>query len=85
MDLLIIYFLKMLGLKHKITTHLYLVQFQILNRQKFNLSNYLKAYNAAFGTNPANPLPAGCMPWMFCPAYGPPLDYFTGNPRALLH
>jgi len=63
--------------------HLHLVQFQILNRQKFNLSNYLKAYNAAFGTNQANPLPPGCMPGMFCPAYGPPLDYFTGNPRAL--
>lgn len=63
--------------------HLHLVQFQILNRQNFNLNNYLAAYNAAFGTNPANPLPARCMPGMFCPAYGPPLDYFKGNPRAL--
>ncbi len=63
--------------------HLHLTQFQILNRQNFNLSKYLTAYNAAFGTNPANPLPARCMPGMFCPAYGPPLDYNTGNPRAL--
>ena len=28
--------------------HLHLVQFQIVSRQKFNVSNYNKAYNAAF-------------------------------------
>lgn len=63
--------------------HLHLVMFQVLNRQNFNLNKYLSVYNASFGTNPANSLPARCMPGMFCPAYGPPLDYFTGNPRAL--
>ena len=51
--------------------HTHLTQFQLLNRQSFNTSNYNKAYAAAF--------PGG----LFIPAYGPPLDYGTGNPRAL--
>lgn len=51
--------------------HLHLVQFQLMNRQKFNKSKYTGVYNAAF--------PGG----MFIPAYGPPLDYNTGNIRAL--
>ena len=28
--------------------HLHLVQFQILNRQNFNVNKYMKAYNAGF-------------------------------------
>jgi spore coat protein A len=53
--------------------HLHLVQFQIINRQMFNVTKYTKAYNAAFPTG------------AFQPAYGPPLDYGTtaklgGNP-----
>jgi len=56
--------------------HLHLVQFQIINRQNFNVSNYNKAYAAAFGTGPA-PLPAGCVAGTFCPAYGPPMNYNT--------
>jgi hypothetical protein len=43
--------------------HLHLVQFQLLNRQKFNVSRYMKAYNAAF--------PGG----VFIGAFGPPMDY----------
>ncbi len=54
---------------HPIHTHL--VQFQLLNRQNFNANKYTAVYNGAF--------PAG----MFMPAYGPPLDYNSGNPRAL--
>ncbi len=51
--------------------HLHLVQYQIINRQGFNLSNYNLAYVAAF-------------PGMaFIGGYGPPLDYATGNPRAV--
>jgi spore coat protein A len=50
--------------------HLHLVQFQIVNRQGFNASNYNKAYALAFGG-------------VFKPGFGPPLDYNTGNPRAL--
>ncbi len=54
---------------HPIHTHL--TQFQVVSRQPFNTNAYLAAYGAAF--------PGG----MFIPAYGPPLDYATGNPRAL--
>lgn len=53
--------------------HLHLVQFQLLNRQKFNVNNYMTAYNAAF--------PGG----VFIPTYGPPKPYgntpkLGGNP-----
>ena len=48
--------------------HLHLVQFQLLNRQNFNVNNYNGAYNAAF--------PGG----MYMPAYGPPMAY--GMPNA---
>jgi spore coat protein A len=51
--------------------HLHLIQFQILNRQKFNMNKYTKAYDAAF--------PNGG----YMPGYGPPLNYQTGNTRAL--
>jgi FtsP/CotA-like multicopper oxidase with cupredoxin domain len=54
---------------HPIHTHL--TQFQLMNRQLFNSSNYNEAYEAAF--------PGG----EYIPAYGPPLDYNTGNPQAL--
>jgi spore coat protein A len=54
---------------HPIHTHL--TQFQLINRQKFNTNKYNGVYAAAF--------PSG----VFAPAYGPPLDYNTGNPRAL--
>ncbi len=54
---------------HPIHTHL--TQFQLMNRQMFNLSNYNKAYAAAF--------PGG----VYIPSYGPPMDYYTGNTRAL--
>ena len=54
---------------HPIHTHL--VQFQILNRQAFDVNGYNAAYAAAF--------PA----LAFMPGYGPPLDYATGNPRAV--
>lgn len=35
--------------------HLHLVQFQLVSRQKFNLSKYLKVYNAIPGEGPPNP------------------------------
>jgi spore coat protein A len=46
---------------HPIHTHL--TQFQLMNRQNFNMNKYMPVYNAAF--------PGG----MFMPAYGPPLAY----------
>ncbi len=57
--------------------HLHLVQFQLMNRQKYNTNKYLAAYGAAF--------PAGA----YMPAFGPPLNYapsaasgnkYGGNP-----
>ena len=58
--------------------HLHLTQFQIINRQNFNTNKYNGAYAAAFGTGPA-PLPAGCAAGIYCPGYGPPINY---NPSA---
>jgi spore coat protein A len=51
--------------------HLHLTQFQLINRQNFNTKKYTGAYAAAF--------PGGA----YMAAYGPPLDYNTGNTRAL--
>jgi spore coat protein A len=51
--------------------HTHLTQFQLINRQNFNTNKYNKAYAAAF--------PGG----VYYPAFGPPLNYGTGNPRAL--
>jgi spore coat protein A, manganese oxidase len=64
--------------------HLHLVQFQLINRQNYNVTNYNAAYAAAFpagGWDITTGMP--CMAGVFCPGYGPPLDYTTGNARAL--
>lgn len=63
--------------------HLHAVQFQLLNRQAFNFSKYNKAYNAAFPAayDFVMEMPMG--PGAFIPAYGPPLNYQSGNSRAL--
>ena len=47
--------------------HLHLVQFQMINRQNFDLNAYLSTWNGSF--------PGG----QFIPKYGPPLDYFKPN------
>jgi FtsP/CotA-like multicopper oxidase with cupredoxin domain len=64
--------------------HLHLVQFQLLSRQAFNTNKYNKAYAAAFpggGYDPMTklPYPKG----VYMPSFGPPLNYNTGNKRAL--
>ena len=64
---------------HPIHTHL--TQFQLINRQTFNVNKYNGAYAAAFpgasSTHDRAPRPA-------CTSrFGPPLDYNTGNARAL--
>lgn len=57
--------------------HLHLVQFQLLNRQPFNKTQYLAAYNALF--------PGGTFdgvvyaPGVYIPEYGPPSNYNTPN------
>jgi FtsP/CotA-like multicopper oxidase with cupredoxin domain len=45
--------------------HLHLVQFQLMNRQPFDIKGYTAAYDMAFGG-------------VFVPAIGPPLDYNIG-------
>ncbi len=54
---------------HPIHTHL--TQFQLINRQNYNTNKYGTAYDDAF--------PGGA----YIPGFGPPLNYQTGNPRAL--
>jgi len=64
--------------------HLHLVQFQLMNRQSFDVNKYNAAYFAAFpgggyDTMTGLPYPAG----VYIPGFGPPLNYNTGNPAAL--
>jgi spore coat protein A len=63
--------------------HLHLVQFQLLNRQGYNTNKYTKAYAAAFPVGYDYTMMTQTMGGMFLPAYGPPLPYNSGNPRAL--
>jgi FtsP/CotA-like multicopper oxidase with cupredoxin domain len=51
--------------------HLHLVQFQLMNRQAFNVNKYVGVYDASF--------PAG----VYTPEYGPPLAYDPfANPQS---
>ena len=69
--------------------HTHLAQFQILNRQPFDIDGtmgsgipggYLGAWNAAFGTDSTMAaLFPGCTIGQFCPGYGPPLPYQVPN------
>ncbi len=66
--------------------HLHGVQFQILNREAFNAAGYSAAYAAAFPGSATIIDPMTGLPYaagVFIPAFGPPLDYNTGNPQAL--
>jgi FtsP/CotA-like multicopper oxidase with cupredoxin domain len=66
--------------------HLHLVQFQLMNRQKFNVNKYSGAYAAAFvnstgeiDTMTGLPYPNG----VYIPEYGPPLAYDpAANPQS---
>jgi FtsP/CotA-like multicopper oxidase with cupredoxin domain len=66
---------------HPIHTHL--AQFQLLSRQNYDAKKYFTAYAAAFpggyDYTTGNLAAAG----VFIPAFGPPLNYQNGNPRAL--
>jgi spore coat protein A len=69
---------------HPIHTHL--TQFQLINRQGFNTNKYNAAYAAAFPGSSTIIDPMTGQPYVagvFIPAFGPPLDYSTGNARAL--
>ena len=52
--------------------HLHLVQFQVVSRQAFDAKKYDKAYQAAFPPVAGDPV---CVGGVFCPGFGPPLDY----------
>ncbi len=65
--------------------HLHPVQFQLMNRQAFDAKAYGAVYAAAFpggGMDPMN-LNKAYPPGVFIPGFGPPLDYNSGNLRAL--
>ena len=66
---------------HPIHTHL--VQFQLIDRQAYDTKKYPKAYAAAFTGGWDFTMHAAALPGAFIPAYGPPLDYASGNPRAV--
>jgi FtsP/CotA-like multicopper oxidase with cupredoxin domain len=65
--------------------HLHLVQFQLLNRQNYNVNKYTKLYDSLFpGSSAIDPMTgAAHPPGVFIGGYGPPLDYNTGNPAKL--
>ncbi len=69
--------------------HLHLVQFQLMNRQAFDVPKYSAAYAAAFPQvldGNGQPLMIGmntCSGGVYCPGYGPPLNYFNGTPGKL--
>jgi spore coat protein A, manganese oxidase len=67
---------------HPIHTHL--VQFQLMNRQTFDLIKYLNDYAFAFPGGGYDPMTGQAYPaGTIIPSFGPPLDYTTGIPRAL--
>ncbi len=65
--------------------HLHLVQFQLVNRQDYDVAGYTAAYDALFPASSAiDPMTGMAYPGaMFIGGYGPPLHYSTGNPNAL--
>jgi FtsP/CotA-like multicopper oxidase with cupredoxin domain len=63
---------------HPIHTHL--TQFQILNRQKFDVKKYTAAYALAFPGGGMDPMTGTAYPaGVYMPSYGPPLNYNTVN------
>lgn len=66
--------------------HLHGLQFQLIDRQMFDMKAYMMTYDMSFINDIGAVDPATGLPYpngVFIPGYGPPLDYFTGNPRAL--
>ena len=66
--------------------HLHGLQFQLIDRQPFDMKAYMMTYNMAFTNDIGAIDPMTGLPYpdgVFIPGYGPPLDYLTGNPRAL--
>ncbi len=57
--------------------HIHLIQFQLIDRQPFDVDTYLNDWMASFpgGTFNGFTFPRGT----YIPGFGPPLDYFTRN------
>jgi len=66
--------------------HLHLVQFQLMNRQSFNVNKYSGVYAAAFVNSTGEIDPMTGLPYpngVYIPEYGPPLAYDPGaNPQS---
>ena len=66
--------------------HLHGLQFQLIDRQPFDMKAYMMTYNMSIKDDIGAIDPATGLPYpdgVFIPGYGPPLNYLTGNPRAL--
>ena len=61
--------------------HTHLTQFQLINRQNVDIKNFTAAYAAAFPAVTGDPKFAACIGGVYCPDFGPPLDYNTGVMR----
>jgi len=66
--------------------HLHLVQFQLVNRQDYDVNGYAMAYDALFPASTAiDPMTGMAYPGqVFIGGYGPPLHYSTGNASGAL-
>jgi len=67
--------------------HLHAIQFQLIDRQAIDINAYTAAYDGAFINDVGAIDPMTGQPYpngVFIPGYGPPLDYFTGNPSGKL-
>lgn len=66
--------------------HLHGLQFQLIDRQRFDMKAYMMTYGMSFTNDIGAIDPATGLPYpdgVYIPGYGPPLNYFTGNGRAL--
>ena len=60
--------------------HLHLAQFQLMNRQDFDVKKYAATYNASFPGGSYDPITRLAYPAKaYMPGYGPPLSYTTNN------
>jgi FtsP/CotA-like multicopper oxidase with cupredoxin domain len=66
--------------------HLHGLQFQLIDRHAFDLKAYMMAYGSSFINDIEAIDPATGLPYpngVYIPGYGPPMNYVTGNLRAL--
>lgn len=59
--------------------HLHLVQFQLVSRQPYNVTSYMKSYNAVFPGGTYGTPPVTYARGVYIPGFGPPVAYSTPN------